>query len=386
MARTDRQRWYEATSAAIMALTGRVDQLFERQPEPAGARQTRLAITVRDPNDNLYPEIEVCPNTYWIVFVDGSFSPLDDGLRTHALLPLHKLDEARTLAKNIWDGEEAYCPLYTLIQVSCHLRGYQNRPQWWFHHYNITPCVSSSSGSGVSSAPPSSAPASSAPASSAPASSAPTSSAPASSAPASSAPASSGPAASSAPSTPATRAFDVLVRDPAPYNECTENIVVYPMRIWLPYDMQYELLDAIRIPLNICQSSAPASSGPPASSAPASSAPASSAPTSSGASSGSGSGSSGSGTDRFVTSLSDPISPDAEGTYNLAGTHGGEDYWEREDSAYFIWWNTGNDTWYISDTLGGAIGGGDAYWYRQVGEIGTYMDGGTASNPAVVGA
>jgi len=106
--------------------------------------QHRLAITVADPNTQLYPAKTSCPNTYWIVFVDAKFAAAQ-GRVIPTVSARQNLPEPRTLAHNLIEGVEGYVPQYTLIEVAWHNR------QWWFSHVDATPCSSSgSSGSGAS--------------------------------------------------------------------------------------------------------------------------------------------------------------------------------------------------------------------------------------------
>jgi hypothetical protein len=109
-------------------------------------QQSRLAITVRDPNTDVYPAAADEPNTYWIVFVDGEFTAVQ-GNQAHTLSARQTLTKARALAHNLIDGPGAYVAENTLIEVTWHSR------HWWFYYGAEEPSTSSgSSGSSGSSA------------------------------------------------------------------------------------------------------------------------------------------------------------------------------------------------------------------------------------------
>jgi len=158
--------WYHEVEQEISALRRRTDQLLDRPAQPAARHQLRLAITVRSPYDDSYPAESDEPNTYWIVFLDGSFPEDTPG----KLAPTYKLrqaiDAARTTAHNIRD---AYVPRGTPIRVSIH------NAQWWFEYGGIADAAVASS-LYSSSGPSSSGPSSSGPSSSGPSSSGPSSS------------------------------------------------------------------------------------------------------------------------------------------------------------------------------------------------------------------
>lgn len=82
----------------------------------------------------------------------------------------------------------------------------------------------------------------------------------------------------------------------------------------------------------------------------------------------------------LLATTGDPV-PDCTGRYTYAGTHEGEPYYARLDSAYFIfWWST---NWVISITLGEVANGIPGHWMRATTE-GTYDPGGAYSgNPEV---
>ena len=136
------QAWYRDTTAAIARIFRRIDQIGARMARPRRRDQMRLAITVRDPENDSYPTEGEDPDTYFIVFIDGSFPTGVDGLQPHTLRYRQELDEAKTTAHSI--GDE-YVPLYSLIRVSIH------NGQWWFDRGGSTQTISSSgSGSGSS--------------------------------------------------------------------------------------------------------------------------------------------------------------------------------------------------------------------------------------------
>lgn len=136
-----------AQRARLQELERRLDQIPARVGRSGSRRQERLAITVRPPGGGGYPSREECPNTYWIVFVDGSFPPASQGRLTHTLLARQTLTLPRTTAHNIVDGRDAYVPENQLLLVVEH------DEQWWFYFHEALPCGgSSSSGSSGSSA------------------------------------------------------------------------------------------------------------------------------------------------------------------------------------------------------------------------------------------
>jgi len=87
--------------------------------------QHRLAITVADPDTGLYPNREDNPNTYWIVFVDGSYTP-QPGSQDHVIQLRQLENKPRAVAHNVVEGYDGYVPQGTLLEVSWHNR------QWWF--------------------------------------------------------------------------------------------------------------------------------------------------------------------------------------------------------------------------------------------------------------
>jgi len=75
------------------------------------------------------------------------------------------------------------------------------------------------------------------------------------------------------------------------------------------------------------------------------------------------------------------LTPDARGTYEDAGEHEGERYYQRTPNGWFLWWD-GTTTWLISEVLGevGARG-----WRRVEFDIeGIYDLYGTALGEATV--
>ncbi len=75
------------------------------------------------------------------------------------------------------------------------------------------------------------------------------------------------------------------------------------------------------------------------------------------------------------------LDPNAIGDYLYAGEYNGEDYYYREDGAYFLWHEGGY--WYITNHLGWGTGG---YWlYGGVGDpVGNYNPAGGATGTATV--
>lgn len=68
--------------------------------------------------------------------------------------------------------------------------------------------------------------------------------------------------------------------------------------------------------------------------------------------------------------VSGDIDSNATGNYFEAGTYAGKSYYRKTDGAWFIWWDTVDEEWNISSTLGVYTNPG---WYREEsGVIGTY--------------
>lgn len=53
----------------------------------------------------------------------------------------------------------------------------------------------------------------------------------------------------------------------------------------------------------------------------------------------------------FFATVTGDLTPDATGTFELAGTHEGKDYYKRKDGAWFIWF-AGEDRYYMTPELG----------------------------------
>lgn len=83
----------------------------------------------------------------------------------------------------------------------------------------------------------------------------------------------------------------------------------------------------------------------------------------------------------FDTIVTGNPDPDCTGKYTLAGTYNEKDYYERDDSAYFIWWLPVTLNWFIS------IDPGEAFpaWENETHEIeGLYTPTlGYSGNPIV---
>jgi len=267
--------WQHEQEQALAAIRRRVDRLLDRPAEPNAPRYCRLAVTVRNPSTGKYPTRAECPNTYFVVFVDGAYARDVDGEIPKTLTKRQPFGDPRTTAHNIYEGLDAYVPIYSLLIVSAHKLGQGQRPQWWFQYLETTPCASSSSvvsSSGPSSSgPSSSAPSSGRPSSSAPSgssgSSGPPSSAPSGSSGSSGPPSSSGEqssgSGSSGPPPPSSSGegitIDVVICEP--YNECGQKIVFPQRRIHLPPGSWIEEIPPTKVPLDECQCSCPSSSG-----------------------------------------------------------------------------------------------------------------------------
>ena len=76
------------------------------------------------------------------------------------------------------------------------------------------------------------------------------------------------------------------------------------------------------------------------------------------------------------------------GTYNLAGVYNGENYWEHESGGWFIWWDSGEEYWYISEGTGPGEQidfEQDNFWYLNAPDVeGNYTPDGGAENAATV--
>lgn len=75
------------------------------------------------------------------------------------------------------------------------------------------------------------------------------------------------------------------------------------------------------------------------------------------------------------------LTPDATGTYRIAGVHNGENYLRRDDGAYFVWWDNVAG-WYISPALDITL---PSSWQKIGGTIdGVYTPFGLAVGIATV--
>lgn len=79
--------------------------------------------------------------------------------------------------------------------------------------------------------------------------------------------------------------------------------------------------------------------------------------------------------------VTNSLSPNTTGYYNLTGTYNNKSYYRRGVDFWFIWWND-IDRWYISATLGAVGGAGWQHIYRDVD--GEYTPLGGASGTATV--
>ena len=84
----------------------------------------------------------------------------------------------------------------------------------------------------------------------------------------------------------------------------------------------------------------------------------------------------------FDTKLTGNPTPDSTGVYTIEGQHSGEDYYERADSAWFIWWD-GMVSWVVSQTLGEKL---PISWFKVTpGVMGFYLTGGGAAGNVTLG-
>ena len=109
-------------------LRRRLGRLEDRPPLVRPSQYTRLAKTVKDPVDDLYPDADTGANTFWIVFLDGSYTIDTDADLTPSWTPRQAVDDAGTTAHCIpghWVKEG------TIVVVTFH-PGVGSVGQWWF--------------------------------------------------------------------------------------------------------------------------------------------------------------------------------------------------------------------------------------------------------------
>ncbi len=117
----------QAVEDAQRQLARSTSQLPERLAGQRVRIQSRLAITVDDPNTATYPEASATPNTYWIKFVDSTFDDSDDG--DQALTTNNRQAVAPTVVRNL---RTTYIPEGTLLWV------FQFEERWWTAYSNAT--------------------------------------------------------------------------------------------------------------------------------------------------------------------------------------------------------------------------------------------------------
>jgi len=103
----------------VAELTERADRTPERLPIVTERRNPRLAITAYDPVGGTYPKRSLDPNTYWIIFVDATYTGAH-GLQ--AITATARQTLAKTVACNI--GDE-YLTRGTLVEV------FWDNGKWW---------------------------------------------------------------------------------------------------------------------------------------------------------------------------------------------------------------------------------------------------------------
>ena len=82
--------------------------------------------------------------------------------------------------------------------------------------------------------------------------------------------------------------------------------------------------------------------------------------------------------------VSGEITPNSTGNYYYAGMYGGEQYYKRADSAYYIFWQSEIESYLIHHDLGSDV---EPYHYSTTGElIGSYEPVGEATGTAIVSA
>jgi len=118
--------WIREVAGEVADLKRQVEQLAGRSARITPARQTRLAITVADPDSSQYPKAPA--NTFHIVFVDGSYIETQ-GWQDHTLANRQSTDNPIAVAHGL--GLNCYADEGSLVDVFWH------NGQWWF----ITQCL-----------------------------------------------------------------------------------------------------------------------------------------------------------------------------------------------------------------------------------------------------
>jgi len=103
-------------------------QLTCRHVIPAERRNPRLAITVPNPDTSVYPSPGDQANTYWIRFVDASFTKTQ-GNQTPTTRDRQTAGEEFAIAHNLQEG---HVPEETPVLVTNELTESGTR-QWWFN-------------------------------------------------------------------------------------------------------------------------------------------------------------------------------------------------------------------------------------------------------------
>lgn len=115
----------------VAAIEQHLSQLVVREAQVGERRNPRLAITVPDPYTTLYPEIATEPDTYWINFLDASFTRVQ-GKQGNTQRKRQKDGEEFTLAQNTMGGtRDAYVPEGSLVEVTAEVTP-TGLKQWWF--------------------------------------------------------------------------------------------------------------------------------------------------------------------------------------------------------------------------------------------------------------
>lgn len=116
------REWMREVFGKIAELRRLVESLIGRVALYRNPRQTRLAVTVADPYSGDYPCAPA--NTFWVIFVDGSYPDTAQGVKDWTIKARQEETEPLTLAMGI--GLDSYVPKYTLLLVH-----FCNK-QWWF--------------------------------------------------------------------------------------------------------------------------------------------------------------------------------------------------------------------------------------------------------------
>jgi hypothetical protein len=120
--------WAKEVAGRIGERAQLVQSVADRLAQPGVPSQVRLAMTVPPPDSigGSYPSHDDSPNTYWIVFVDGTFPKHAAGDQGHDLLFRQSQYKAIATAHSLRSDGESWVECWTLLFVTFH------NGQWWF--------------------------------------------------------------------------------------------------------------------------------------------------------------------------------------------------------------------------------------------------------------